>query len=202
MGSFAERIGKRAGRSIIQTDSLDDDTRTELWNVLHALQNDVDGAARSGSETEGKLLSALWRWQFKKPADEEPRDYQMWEIIKTSVLRDEWFDALDLIEEIVRYLKEFEDYQTDGLSSTIVEVMNEVFERYLVAFRFIGGKISPLDSTTDAEAVVAAQGSADVVAGHVTASIRQSSTWPTDRTPTTPIRSRSRSLPLRLWSRS
>lgn len=165
MGSFAERIGKRAGRSVIQTVSLDDDTRTELWNVLHTLQSAFDSAVRSGSDTERKLLSALWRWQFKKPADEEPRDYQMWEIIKTSVLRDEWFDVLDLIEEIVRYLKKYEDYQTDEMSSTIADVMNQVFEQYLVAFRFIGGKITPLDSTTEAEVVVDAQTNADVIAG-------------------------------------
>ena len=165
MGSFAERIGKRAARSVIQTDSLDEETRTELWNVLHALQTAVDRAARSGSETEGKLLSALWRWQSKKPADEEPRDYQMWEIVKTSVLRDEWFDVLDLIEEVVRYLKKFEDFQTDEISSIVAEAMNGVFEQYLVGFRFVGGKISPLDSTTEAEAVVAAQADADVIAG-------------------------------------
>ncbi len=89
----------------------------------------------------------------------------MWEIIKSSVLQDDWFDVLDLIEEIVRYLTRFEDARTQGNSSAIVEALNNRFEQYLVGYRFIGGKITPLDSTTEAEAVITAQADTEVLTG-------------------------------------
>ncbi|MCR2784024.1 MULTISPECIES: AbiJ-NTD4 domain-containing protein [unclassified Microbacterium] len=165
MASFAERMGHRATRSVIQTDSLDEDTRTELWNVLHILQNALDRAERAGSKTQEELVSALWRWQFKNPADEEPPDYQVWRIVKASIIQGEWFDVLDLIEEIVRYTQRSEDFHTSKAASAVAEAMNGQFENYLVGFRFIGGKISPLDSTAEADAVVTAQTDAHAIAG-------------------------------------
>ena len=50
MATFAERMGHRASRPVVQRDELDKDTRTELWNTLVVLKESFSGV---GSETYG-----------------------------------------------------------------------------------------------------------------------------------------------------
>lgn len=160
MASFAERMGHRAARTIVQSDELDEDTRTELWNVLVRLQSllgDVATDTYGQDDTENNVLGAVWTWDFKMARDEWRNDAQVWNLIKGQVQQGEWFDALDLIESIVKYLDQYETPATEGHWSALAEAFNNRFETYLVGFRFIGKEITPVDSTVEAEAISAAQ---------------------------------------------
>jgi hypothetical protein len=146
--SFAERQGYRAVRSITQTDALDEQTRTEIRNVTNTLRNLLgDQARRNWSKTGDNVLSAVWTWELGRPADEQPSDSAIWSSVKTTILSKEWFDALDLVEAIVGYVKRFEDQHTHDLVSVIVNAFNDRFERFLVEFRFIGLEITPISSS-------------------------------------------------------
>lgn len=154
MAGFAERMGHRAVRSITQTSDLDAETRTELWNVTNSLRTVLDDRyRRHSSKTGDSLLAAVWTWEFKRAADEQPQDYKIWNVVKRTILEEHFIDALDLIEKIVGYVKRYEDYYTDRAVPAIIEAYNDRFERFLAGFRFIGMEITPIGSTAEAEAV-------------------------------------------------
>lgn len=156
MGTFAERIGKRAERSISQIADLDDETRIELWNVLVTLREVLNEAyARSDyvDSTHKNLTTAVWTWQFKRARDEMASEAQVWAHMKPVVLKDEWYEVLDLIEETVKYLDRYETGYTRDLHRTFTEAFNNRFEHFLVGYRFIGHEITPIDSVVEADAV-------------------------------------------------
>lgn len=80
----------------------------------------------------------------------------MWQIIKSTILKDEWWVVLNTIEEIAGYLARNETQYTRGLAAELVAQFNESFERYLLGFRFIGREITPVDSNEEALAIVTA----------------------------------------------
>ncbi|HIW47596.1 MAG TPA: hypothetical protein H9884_11945 [Candidatus Yaniella excrementigallinarum] len=63
MAPFAERIGKRAPRTIIQVEHLDSEARTALWNTMLVVK-DVFNAVNEdtyGIDTSEKdVLTYLW----------------------------------------------------------------------------------------------------------------------------------------------
>lgn len=151
MASFAERIGLREVRSIIQTDSLDDDTRVELWNVTNTVRRILYDAQRDAYEStvHDDVVAAIWAWELKKPADEQPRSDAVWDQVKARILSGEWFDALDLIEALVKQVDRF--YK--AAAKATVDALNNRFEQYLVGYRFIGREITPVDTTEQGQAV-------------------------------------------------
>lgn len=168
MTSFAERLGHRAKRTLIQSDNLDAETRTELWNAIVILQ---EVFRRVGEDTyrtdscERETLEALWMWEFKKPRDEMRGHPDVWIRVKAHIFEAEWYEALDLIEKLVEYLKRYGTGPTKGLDGALTEAFNNRFERYLVGYRFIGLEITPIDSSAEAGAVSSAHEDAHSVAG-------------------------------------
>lgn len=158
MASFAERMGLRPTRTLIQRDSLDEDTRTELWNLTVSMFRAV--VEKRGWNDQRSvyqhITSAIWAWELKKPRDEEPSENVVWGQVKGVVLRSDWVDALDMIEAILGYVKRFEDYNTQGIAEGFADLFNKTFEIYLVGFRFIDLKLMPLDSEADLSAITSA----------------------------------------------
>lgn len=167
MASFAERMGHRAVRSVTQSEALDDETRIELWNLTHALRQVLDEQYRRWSSVVGdQVVSAIWKWSLKQPADMQPTDGHVWGEVKSRILKGQWFDALDLIEDIVGYVARFDDDDSsDGTARTLTDAYNNCFEQYLVGYRFIGKEITPVDSTAESEAVATAIDEAKSIRG-------------------------------------
>lgn len=147
-------MGFRPVRSLIQTNTLDDETRTELWNIVLVTFRTV--ASKQMTDATGSITSAMWAWEFKKPRDEEPAAEFVWGRVKAQVLQGDWFDALDIIESFVGYLKQFNTWHYSEILEACIGSLNDVFERHLVGYRFIELKIVPLDSDIDADAVTEA----------------------------------------------
>ena len=83
MVCFAERMGLRPARTLVQRNSLDDDTRTELWNITLGLMKALGEKQAYESNTVLQIVtSAIWAWEFKKPRDEEPADGRVWGQLK------------------------------------------------------------------------------------------------------------------------
>lgn len=152
MPSFAERLGHRDTRSLVQRDELDEETRGEFWNVLYLLPTMLRKIS-NGSIVETNVLDAIWTWEFKGLRDERPRNQDIWAQMKAVLLTAPWFDALDLLEATVKYLERYKNHYSKDLSTVIVDAFNNRFEHYLVGYRFIGHEITPIDSAADAEAV-------------------------------------------------
>lgn len=107
MPTFAERMGLRASRTLVQSESLDDETRTALWNVLVILQEVFEEQLRGHHDsgpTHDELLTSMWVNHFKRPRDEQPRRAATWTLVKKEILEGEWFDALDVLERASKVL--------------------------------------------------------------------------------------------------
>jgi len=146
----------REVRSVIQTDSLDDGTRVELWNVIHLISRVLEDDSRA-SYTGGPLrsvLHALWAWDMGRPADEQPADHIVWRYIKEMVLDGPWNEAFDIIEAVVGRLDQFgKPGQRAQSAEGWVGIFNDRFEDFLVGYRFIGLEITPIDTSEQATAI-------------------------------------------------
>lgn len=159
MASFAERIGKRAPKTIIQTEELDIETRTALWNVLVNFRDGFQDLSRSRpafASTETRIMNALWTRHFDRARDEKRGDHEVWQLMKEHILRSEWFETLDLAEAFVQHFYRYAGEQL-GVGSEVpalaIEKFNTVFEEQLVGYRFIGTEITPITEERDVKAV-------------------------------------------------
>lgn len=157
MASFSERHGYSEVRSVIQRESLDDETRIALWNVVGTLPGVFekltwDPIRRDDTSGPGTVV-AVWTKDFKKPRDERPSNWEFWNNVKQRILDDVWYEALDLIETVSLRLEQNVTAILRSLPDNYREACNEVFETHLVGYRFIGLEITPVDSTVEAESI-------------------------------------------------
>lgn len=160
-------MGLRERRTLIQSNELDEETRTGLWNILVILRRIFDKRTTSyyGRTTEEELLSSLWARHFKRPLDELPRPDRTWEKVKEEILEGQWFDALEVLERIIKVLAHVEEERGEYYRDAFAEAINDRFETYLVGYRFIGNEITPVDSSAEAAAIESALEDALSVAG-------------------------------------
>ncbi len=146
---FSERKGYKKVSDIIQLTEMSDELCASLWNVLYLVkwrietQNSYD---LSQTYTDIDVYSAtLWFAYFKQPADERPRNpHDRLQKIRDYFFECQWYEAYDFIEFTLNY------YNDDALTTDI----NNVLERELSGFRFIGGVFSDI---TDHEEVTMLQ---------------------------------------------
>ncbi|MGN7969105.1 AbiJ-NTD4 domain-containing protein [Microbacterium sp. 22296] len=163
MASFSERHGYKEVRTVMQRETLDDESRHTIWNLLAILPGEFDKYA--GDRTCNRLLDAVWVWYFREDRDERPRDWAVWDKIKSAVYTAEWNEVLDLLEAFTKYWEQNETPRSASLRRVFQRMLNEMFERHLVGYRMIGSEITPIDSSTESEAIVRAIDDASVVGG-------------------------------------
>jgi hypothetical protein len=148
MASFSQRQGLTPIRSLYQHADLDEETRTELWNVMH-LTIEVLSSKYAGADGLKVMLTFLWTESFKKRRDERPYNIDVQNHIKHIMLQGDWNVALDTLEDFVYYAKE------TGLLNEIdfAEVFNTRFAQYFVPYQFVDGLITPIGSALEADAV-------------------------------------------------
>lgn len=156
-------MGHREVRSLVQSDELDEETRTELWNVLVLLREDLE-SGRADSQRV-RVLAAVWERQLKGARDERPTDSRLWGSIKEVILAGPWFESLDMIEAIVKFLEAFPSPYDPERVQNVTDAYNNRFEYFLVGYRFIGHEITPVSSTAEAAAVSSAVDDVSGLAG-------------------------------------
>lgn len=162
MASFSERMGYRATRTIVQSDDLDNETRTALWNVMVLIQEEM---SESYDPQQTALLGALWERQFKRARDERPNHSIIWSVVKKAMRDEPWHDVLDLIEAVVQFLASQPSGYEPQRAAVVAEAFNNRFEHYLVGYRFIHFELTPVDSTVEAEAISGAFADAESFLG-------------------------------------
>jgi len=163
MASFSERHGYKEIRSVVQRESLDDATRLELWNLLAVLPKELGKWYQD--TTEHAVLEAMWLWYFNRARDEMPFDGVVWKMIKDAVLTRDWNEVFDLIEQFMKHWDRLQTSKSEGLKNAFLKALNARFESELVGYRFIGLEITPVDSSAESEAIVAALSNSDSIAG-------------------------------------
>lgn len=159
---FSERYGYREIRTALQHESMDDGLRVDLWNQVLG----IFGAwtERYGGHAGNSPFAVhLWTDFLRRPLDELPNMALIQSALKDVVLRGEWFRVYDLLEYFAEQSEAANDY---GVEYKIrLRQFNEILKKHLAAYRFVDGRISPIDSAVDLAAVEEALTDAEGLAG-------------------------------------
>ncbi|MGY1640051.1 AbiJ-NTD4 domain-containing protein [Geodermatophilus sp. SYSU D00703] len=157
---FSERHGYTKVRTALQHESLDEALRLDLWNYILGL---YEGLTKKVEWPQhAPFLTRLWADFLRRPLDEITYKERIQEYVKAVVLRGEWFQVYDFIEFLA---DEVEDYAGEGAHGSCVRHFNALLEKHLAAYRFVDGRIVPIDSTVDLAAVEDALSDSEGLAG-------------------------------------
>lgn len=136
---FSQRKGFKEINKIIQKDTMNDELRNSLWNVLELMIWNRNRFMHNeyGIPIIDKYSTELWFSYFKKPID--TRKERSWDIlndIREYYFRSKWFEVFDFLEFTLEYFNE----------EPLVRSVNFVLERELSAFRFVGGVFTDITS--------------------------------------------------------
>jgi hypothetical protein len=145
--SFSERHGFKLVSKTIQIDSMSQELKNSLWNVLESscLDINLQKAVYYGSrETEVYIsLKFLWMEYFKEPLNKlntfsaQFAIQQLWEYYENL----QWREVYEFFELTLNYFK----------NRDIVEKVNFVLERELSGYRFVGGVFTSITSKQEIE---------------------------------------------------
>ena len=159
---FSERQGFKLVRESIQTESMDSDLRTGLWNVLSVYcwqrVSLVDVGLRSQYLVTSKhnskhwvLCMRLWTFFFKYPVDTLPDQWQaIYDKLREHFFSCEWFEVYDFVEFVAQ------NYEGNGFGKEFEEAANACLEREMSGYRFIEQLISPIISEEEVEQISSA----------------------------------------------
>ena len=162
MASFSERAGYTEARSVIQHETLDVDSRVELWNTIYLVNNIAED--RQAYESLDFSASYIWGRHLRQPRDEEPQGPAFWRYVKEVVLDGSWIETLDMVDAYVRSLNSQASQGTE-LARLAIELFNSNFERCLVDCRFIDGDLVQVGNDVDVNAISDALEHTDGFAG-------------------------------------
>lgn len=148
MSSFAQTKGIKPVKSIIQVDSIDEDLRNSLWNVLIIYcWNQLKGhilISRSEKREICILLNNLWINYFKLPIDTLEDSWRStYAQIRQYFFQCEWYEVYDFVEYIAT---EYPNYLGN---TNFIDSCNIVLEREVSAYRFIGTKLAEITSEVE-----------------------------------------------------
>lgn len=154
MKLFSQRIGKKPIKSVIQTESLDEELKNALWNGLTIFYWDKkveNDRIKSNYDDVVVLLTRIWIHFFKHRLDEMPSTFnQLQPILKQFYFEAEWYQIYDFIEFVpLNYTPEYFS-QTNG---NFIEYCNNVLERELSAYRFVNGTLTQISSKEEVESI-------------------------------------------------
>lgn len=154
MKLFSQRIGKTPIKSVIQTDTIDEDLKNALWNGLTIFYWDdkvkIDWIEHNQNDVI-VLLTRIWIHFFKNRLDEIPKSFdRLQSVIKKFFYGCEWYQIYDFIEFIP--LNYTPDYYSQT-NESFIEYCNNVFERELSAYRFVNGTLTQISSKEEVESI-------------------------------------------------
>ncbi len=137
--SFSERYGHKLPKQI-QFEGMDDDLRTSLWNAFYRMSCPKDQMYVSVDECSvGSLMIRLWIHFLKRPEDDIPspvantlRTFKSW------LFKAEWNEVFDFVEFV------YENAATTVRKKVFKIACNNVLEREVSGYRFIGDIIAPM----------------------------------------------------------
>ena len=153
MELFSQRKGIKPPKSKIQSDSMDDDLRIGLWNILtisywSRLPRSVLGTSLSYHSNLNILIKRLWVHYFKIDLDKLDDNWKYTHnVIKAYFFSFKWYEVYDFIEFVAN------NYPDNLVNKKYIEFCNNVLEKELSAYRFIGGIITQITSKEEISAI-------------------------------------------------
>ncbi|MEB2263610.1 hypothetical protein LAV77_02270 [Priestia megaterium] len=154
---FSERMGIKPARSVIQLDSMDDDLKNSLWNVLY---EHVFSELPMTFGEDGMIFSffrGMYRNYFKKPVDRierynststlvgEIKDYYCGGMLSDGYV---WYEVYDFVEYVAQHFP-----FKNGSFRNFKEACNYMLERELSGYRFVDTYLVPVTDEIEIEAI-------------------------------------------------
>jgi len=142
MVSFSQRMGFETLKKAFQIDSIDDDLRNGLWNMLTIYYWDkIEVDYLSDDEELYLFFKSLWISHFKKPVDTLKDDWgNTYHEIRSYYFKCDWNKVYDLIEFIARF------YEDKTTNSNFRKACNSILKKNNSAYRFVNDKITQITS--------------------------------------------------------
>jgi hypothetical protein len=174
---FSERYGYKPVRKIIQIDSMNDELKTALWNVLTLfLWDRLNGVRAIHGIPSGPmkdLFSQLWLDFFKKPVDTIPDNWGdlRRQLRHTFFSEFAWFEVYDFIEFV------WQSYPVHT-KDAFLTACNLCLEREVSAYRLVSGLFARI---TDEEEVAEIEDALETAEGSVRTHLHRSLELLSDR---------------------
>jgi hypothetical protein len=163
---FSQRVGITPIKSIIQIESIDDDLRNSLWNLItrHYLEL-LDYSKDHGwvSNSDYKFIARnIWQDFYKEPIDTMPQDVkEMISFARKNFYSYEWYEVYDFIEYLPNINVESLSTPYETLprmvykekSYSFVVLCNEILEKEVSGYRFIEKTIVPISDKLEIETI-------------------------------------------------
>jgi hypothetical protein len=145
---FSQRQGFAPVRTQLQVDSMDEPLRNWIWDIVKALCLKVEYSRGFSGKTILPFMYPWWCVYLKKTEDtmllEEKAAIAS---IRKYSFAAEWHEVYDIVEHFGRQFRhkvEFDKY---------TEKINKALKGESAGFRYVGGKITPITSTSDIAAL-------------------------------------------------
>jgi hypothetical protein len=131
---------------------MDSELKNCLWNTLYAFYWSKGGYGAINFyrmiPEMCAFIKTLWNSYFKKPIDTIPDDWiKTCEVIRNYYYNAKWHEVYDFIEFVAS------NYPDEYRNVNFVEECNNILERELSGYRFVGKQITPLTSDVEITAV-------------------------------------------------
>ncbi len=143
---FSQRIGKKPAFKELQIESMDDELRNSLWNVLKITV--LDRLKKESHSSHEELCRLLWIHYFKLPIDEMPNHYLDRNLfIRRYFFGKLWFEVYDLLEKVSKINSKI------SFNEDFVISCNIVLEREFSGYKFINDIIAPISNKIEVEEI-------------------------------------------------
>lgn len=162
MATFSQRMGLDPIPSTLQTDSMNDELRHSLWNVLYLnifSHYKNAGYYRSLDEVESSLIEHIYANYLKQSIDEI--SYQVSDSIrlfKSIIISRSWKEAYNFIEFLASNTNFDKVYVFRFTNEELQHQLNVILERELSGFRFVDGYLAPITSEAEVSEIEKAIG--------------------------------------------
>jgi hypothetical protein len=165
---FSQRVGVKPLTKLAQLESMDDDLRASLWNLITLFYWE-NARTRDRSKPGGNywtletsladLITLLWLNHFKRPVDEIEKYWGNFvPKIRQYFFQAEWFEVYDFVEFVALN-------GSDATKGSFVSACNQYLERENSAYRFVGDRLAEVTSHAEIESIETAIELANPFAG-------------------------------------
>jgi hypothetical protein len=184
MKSFSQRKGIIPATETIQIDSMNEELRNSLWNVLY---EDLLSNGNFWGSGMVPFSQKLWCEYFKKPIDSLAGDLSsILRGVREYFFRCEGNEVYNFLAFVIKTLEFFQENRHPGFfyvlpASYLCERFNIILERELSGYRIIAGVIVDITSEQEVEMLNEALFDSDTQFSGVTAHLQRALELLTDR---------------------
>lgn len=147
---FSQRIGKKPSTKEIQLESMDDDLRNGLWNVIKIYYLDLIRKGRYKAHSPFRsFIIHVWHNYYILPFDEiNGHDHENEKFIRDRFFNGDWLEVYDFIQFLIK-TKSGDKIGDDDF----ITALNNILIREFSGYRIINDLIAPISSQLETEEV-------------------------------------------------